>query len=108
MKCLQALAVAVFAATLVMAAGCEPQKPTAGANQAEGAKAAQSQPELDQVKQDLQAAQTELAAKRNELAMKTTEIQNLQKQRDAANAKLAEITKTVQEAIKLAAPPSPQ
>ena len=108
MRCLQALAVAVFAAALVMAAGCEPQKPTVVANQGDGAKVAQMQKQVDQMEQNLKAAQTELAAKRNELAVKTTEIQKLQKQLDAANAKLAEITKTVQEAIKLAAPPSPK
>jgi septal ring factor EnvC (AmiA/AmiB activator) len=104
MKYLQAMAVAVFAAALVMsAAGCEEQK-TPGPSQAEAAQAAQVQKDLDQAKQDLKKAQDELEAKRAELAAKTAEVQNLQKQLDAANAKLAEITKTVQDAMKAAAP----
>jgi peptidoglycan hydrolase CwlO-like protein len=92
MRYLQAPAVAVIAATLVMATGCGPQE-TSG----EGEKAAQTQKELDQAKQDIQAAQKELATK-------TTEIQDLQKQLAAANAKIAEIKSELQDAEKLAAP----
>jgi uncharacterized protein (DUF3084 family) len=111
MRYLQALAVVVFAATLVMASGCEPEKPVAGASKGDTADAAQLQKDLGQAKVDLKAAQGELATKgnelatqRNELAAKTTEVQNLKKQLDAANAKLADIQKSVQDAMKLAAP----
>jgi septal ring factor EnvC (AmiA/AmiB activator) len=106
MRHLRALAVAVFAAALVTAAGCGQENGTPVANQADAAKAAQMQKDLDQAKQDLQAAQTELAAKSGELKAKTMEAENLQKQLDVANRKLAEITKTVQDAMKLAAPPA--
>ncbi|MGO8704714.1 MAG: hypothetical protein ACLQVA_12930 [Candidatus Brocadiia bacterium] len=105
MRCLQVVVAAVFAAALMMTAGCGPE-PTAGTTGGDGAKVAEMQKQLDQAKMDLKAAQDDLATKNNELAAKTTENQNLQKQLDAANAKIAEITKTVQEAMKLAAPPA--
>jgi flagellar motility protein MotE (MotC chaperone) len=104
MKYLQAMAVAVFAAALVMGApGCGEEKSPAP-DTVEGVKTAQLQKDLDQAKQDLKKAQDELEAKRADLAAKTAEVQNLQKQLDAANAKLADIMKTVQDAMKAAAP----
>ncbi len=105
MKYLQAMAVAVFAAALLMAAaGCEEQKTPPAANQVSEAQMAQMQKDLDQAKQDLKKVQDEFEAK---LAAKTAEAQNLQKQLDAANAKLADIAKTVQDAMKVAAPMTP-
>jgi predicted nucleic acid-binding Zn-ribbon protein len=105
MRYLQAVAVGVFAAALMMAAaGCGDQSGTPKAGEG-GAQAAQLQKDLDQAKLDLKAAQDQLAAINTELAAKNAKIQTLQKELDAANAKLAEITKTVQDAMKMAAPP---
>ena len=101
MRYLQALAVVVFAASLVMAGGCEPQKTTSGTSQDAEAKIAQMQKQVDQMEQDLKAAQNKL---NTELAVKDAEIQKLQKQLDAANATIAETTKMVHEAMKVAAP----
>ncbi|MGD1000371.1 MAG: hypothetical protein ABSA67_06695 [Candidatus Brocadiia bacterium] len=105
MKCLQWAAAAAFAAALMMTVGCGPE-PTAGTTGGDGVKVAELQKQLDQTKQDLKTAQDDLAAKTSELAAKTTENQTLQKQLAAANAKIAGMTKTVQEAMKLAAPPA--
>jgi len=105
MRCLKVMAAAVFAAALVMAAGCG-QQPTAGTTEGDGAKAAELQKQLDQAKLDLKAAQDELATQKSELAAKNTENENLKKQLDAANHKIAEITATVQAAMKAVAPPA--
>jgi septal ring factor EnvC (AmiA/AmiB activator) len=109
---LQVAAAAVLAAALVMAVGCEQQAPS-GTAESNGPKLAEMQKQLDQLNQDLKAAQDELAKINNQVTEKIAENQNLQKQLDAANAKIAEMTQTIQEVMKLAAPtvapsPSPQ
>jgi len=109
---LQVAAAAVFAAALMMAVGCEQQAPS-GTAESNGPKLAEMQKQLDQLNQDLKAAQDELAKINNQVTEKIAENRNLQKQLDAANAKIAEMTQTIQEVMKLAAPtvappPSPQ
>jgi peptidoglycan hydrolase CwlO-like protein len=106
---LQVAAAAVFAAALVMAAGCGEQA-TPGTTGSNAPKLAEMQKQVDQLNQDLKAAQDELAKINNQVTEKVKENQNLQKQLDAANAKIAEMTQTIQDVIKLAAPtaaPSP-
>ena len=109
MRYLQVAAAAVFAAALAMAAGCGEQAAPVAA-ESNGPKLAEMQKQVDQLNQDLKAAQDELAKINNQVTEKAKENQNLQKQLDAANAKIAEMTQTIQDTIKLAAPtvaPSP-
>ena len=49
MRCLQVVVAAVFAAALMMTAGCGPE-PTAGTTGGDGAKVAELQKQLDQAK----------------------------------------------------------